>query len=441
MLKNLYLPDKFFWMYGSLPPLFLLSFFFPLLFLPTLGLLGLLALLTLTDAWLLFRAISPVEGIRQLNRVFSLGETQEVSLSLKNNTGLSLKTILIDELPEQLQIRDFLLTTTLAPFGEKTLHYPLRPLTRGVYHFGYLNTYLFTSIGLLHRRLLLATPEEVAVYPSIVQMKKFEFMGLHRLSATEGLKKIRRIGHSYEFEQIRNYVPGDDFRSINWKASGRRNALMVNQYEDERSQQIYCILDKSRLMQSSFNGMQLLDYAVNTSLVISNISLLKYDKAGLITFSDKMGSIVKADNAPNQLQKIMQVLYREKARQEDANFELLFRATNKLIHGRSLLLLFTNFESKQGLERALPLLRRINQTHLLLVILFENTEIVHFVEKPVQNLQEVYHQTMARKYLSDKQEMVQTLRQYGIQAILAEPEKLSLASVNKYLELKSRGLI
>ncbi|MDP4821786.1 MAG: DUF58 domain-containing protein, partial [Saprospiraceae bacterium] len=264
--------------------------------------------------------------------------------------------------------------------------------------------YLFSRIGLLRRRLQLGKPCEVAVYPSIRQMKRFEFMGLHQLSASGGLKKLRRIGHSYEFDQIRNYLSGDDFRSINWKASGRRGGLMVNQYADERSQQIYCILDKSRLMQQPFEGMSLLDYAVNASLVLSNIALLKHDKAGLLTFSNNLGSVIKADNVPNQLQKIMQVLYKEAIREEDADFELLYRATQKLLSGRSLIILFTNFESKHGLERALPLLRSINRTHLLLVILFQNTAITRFVEKPAGQLQDVYHQAIARKYLTDKQE-------------------------------------
>ena len=99
---------------------------------------------------------------------------------------------------------------------------------------------------------------------------------------------MRRIGHSYEFEQIKNYVRGDDYRSINWKATSRRGHLMVNQYEDERAQQVYNIIDKSRSMKMPFNGMSLLDYAINTSLVISNVALQKHDRAGLMTFSDKM---------------------------------------------------------------------------------------------------------------------------------------------------------
>jgi uncharacterized protein (DUF58 family) len=216
---------------------------------------------------------------------------------------------------------------------------------------------------------------------------------------------------------------------------------MVNQYQDERSQQVYCVIDKSRVMRMPFHELSLIDYAINASLVISNIALQKYDKAGLITFSDKLGSTIKADSKATQLNKILHALYKEKERSLEANYDLLYYASRKLISGRSLLLLFTNFESNYALERALPVLRRMNRMHLLVVIFFENTEIRDFAQQKANSLEDIYHQTIAEKFLSEKAQMVHKLRQYGIQSILTPPEDLSVNTVNKYLELKSRGLI
>jgi len=194
-------------------------------------------------------------------------------------------------------------------------------------------------------------------------------------------------------------------------------------------------------MKMPFEGLSLMDYAVNASLAISNIALKKYDRAGLITFSDKVGATVKADSKATQLTKILNALYAEEERQVEANYELLYYAARKLITGRSLILLYTNFESRFALERVLPVLRRINRTHLLVVIFFENTEIRAFIEEGAENIEDIYLQTVARKYLNEKAQMVQQLRQYGIQAVLTRPEDLSVNTVNKYLELKSRGLI
>jgi uncharacterized protein (DUF58 family) len=167
----------------------------------------------------------------------------------------------VEELPDQFQARDFVIHEYLPPKDKKELQYGLRPLTRGVYRFHQTQLFLRSALGLIERRLSIEhSQQETAVYPSIIQMKKYELMALSRLATMSGIKKMRRVGHSYEFEQIRNYVKGDDYRSINWKATGRKNSLMVNQYEDERSQQIFAIIDKSRSMKLPFDGLTLMVY-------------------------------------------------------------------------------------------------------------------------------------------------------------------------------------
>jgi uncharacterized protein (DUF58 family) len=216
---------------------------------------------------------------------------------------------------------------------------------------------------------------------------------------------------------------------------------MVNQYEDERAQQIYSVIDKSRVMRMPFGGLTLMDHAINTSLVLSNIALKKHDRAGLFTFSDKIGSVLKADSKAVQLNKILQTLYKEKERNTEANYELLYYFSRKLISGRSLLVLYSNFESMYALERVLPILRRVAAFHLLVVVFFENTEIDDFAKASPVTVEGIYQQTVARKFLAEKSAMVQKLRQYGIQAMLTRPEELTINTINKYLELKARGLI
>jgi uncharacterized protein (DUF58 family) len=317
----------------------------------------------------------------------------------------------------------------------------LRPLSRGAYDFGHINVFVATRIGLLERRLIFEQTQQVSVYPSIIQMKQFELRAMRHIAHDTGIKKMRRIGHSYEFDQIKNYVQGDDYRSVNWKASSRRATLMVNQYEDEKSQQVYCLIDKSRVMRMPFEGLSLMDYAINTTLAISNIILKKQDKAGLLSFSDVMGATLKAERDTGQLNRIMESLYREKERPVESNFELLYEGVRRLIGARSLLLLFTNFESMYALDRALPTLRRLGRAHLLVVVFFENTEIRKLAQEDVVTTADMYRQTVARQFLQDKKEMVTKLRQYGIQAVLTKPQDLTLNTINKYLELKSRGLI
>jgi uncharacterized protein (DUF58 family) len=437
----MFLTNRFFWLFGAIIVLFALAYPFGFMFPLAQTVLTLVCLLSLVDAALLYIRKPALTCIRKLNPVFSLSDPNPVEIRLENNGNLRLSLTVIDELPVQFQQRDFEVGLSLAP-GEKTSYrHSLRPMSRGAWTFGSINVFVATRLGLLERRLVFRQEQEVAVYPSIVQMKRYELRAMRHIAHETGIKKMRRIGHSYEFEQIKNYVQGDDYRSVNWKASSRRNVLMVNQYEDERSQQVYCIVDKSRVMRMPFEGLSLMDYAINTTLAISNIILKKKDKAGLLTFSDVMGATLKAERGAGQLNRIIESLYREKERGVEANYELLYEAVRRLIGARSLLLLFTNFESNYAMERVLPTLRRLNRFHLVVVVFFENTEIRDLASQPTYKTADIYRQTVARQFLQEKKEIVQKLRQYGIQAILTKPQDLTLNTINKYLELKSRGLI
>ncbi len=440
-MKNLYLSNRFFILFGLVILTFVLAFPLGFLFPVAMTLFVLALALTIVDIIQLFGKNVKLKVRRRLPKVFSLGDPNKVTLEITNESPRALSLQVIDELPVQFQKRDFSEELFLTANKQRIFSYELTPTERGEYAFGAVNVFMETKMGLVQRRWREDYEMSVPVYPSIVQMKQFELRAFDRVTNQQGIKKMRRIGHSYEFEQIKNYVRGDDIRSINWKATGRRGQLMINQYEDERAQQIYSIIDKSRSMKMPFNGLSLMDHAINTSLVISNIALQKFDKAGLITFSDKLGTTIKADRKANHLNKILQSLYRERERPVEANYELLYQTARKLIKGRSLILLYTNFESMYALDRVLPMLRRVNTLHLLVVVFFENTEIKEFSEAEAKDLSEIYTQTVARQFLAEKTAMVQKLKQYGIQAVLTAPEDLSVNTINKYLELKSRGLI
>ncbi len=440
MFKRLYLTDRFFLLYLVSAALFAAAYPFAFLFPVALAFFVAAGLFAGWDLLRLYRSGRP-EAVRELPGVFSLGDPQQVRLRISLPRRGRFLVEVVEELPVQLQIRDFSREVSLEGGREQTLVYDIRPLERGTYGFGVTNLFVRTPVGLFQRRFQAGTPAVVPVYPSVLHMRNMELQAFRQVSRHQGLRRIRRIGHSYEFEQIKDYVRGDDYRSLNWKATGRANRLMVNQFGDERSQQVYCLIDKSRVMRNPFDGLTLMEYAVNTTLALSNIVLLKYDKVGLVTFSDVLGATIKADRKPRQLSTILQALYNERERPVEANYELLYQVSRKLVNGRSLLLLFTHFESLPALERVLPLLRRINRLHLLVVVFFENTEIEAFALQPADTVEAIYTQTAALRFLEGQQTMARVLRQHGIQCVLTRPEQLSVATIGKYLELKSRGLI
>jgi uncharacterized protein (DUF58 family) len=399
------------------------------------------ALLVVYDYILLFHKGRGIFASRSMADRLSNGDENEIRIDIENFYAIAVQLEVIDEVPHQFQKRDVLFELSVKAGEKKILRYYLRPVKRGSYEFGVINIYVKTVYNLLSRRYIVGQPVNVPVYPSYQQMRKYQLMAISNRLSEIGVKKVRRIGHSMEFEQIKEYVTGDDYRTVNWKATARKGQLMVNNYADEKSQQLYCIIDKSRVMKMPFDGLSLLDYAINTSLVLTNVALMKQDKAGLITFSEKISSFLLADKKALQMQSILETLYHQKTRYLESDYERLYIFVRRKITQRSLLLLFTNFESLTGMRRQLQYLKKIAENHLLITIFFENTELTKFIDRPSENLQEIYSKTIAENFSFEKRQIVKELNQAGILSILTAPQNLTVNALNKYLEIKARQLL
>jgi uncharacterized protein (DUF58 family) len=440
-IKSFYLSARFFIALIAVILFYVISYFFPLLHLFSNILLIAIAFLLISDTAVLFANKNGITAFRNTPNRLSNGDENEIKLFLENRFTFTVKCEIIDEIPFEFQKRDLLFNVLLEPGREKIFSYHLKPVKRGEYNFGKTNIYTASPIGFVKRRFTFEGEKTVPVYPSFIQMKKYELMAISDRLTEAGVKRIRRIGHSIEFEHIKEYVRGDDYRTINWKATARKANLMVNHFEDERSQQVYSIIDIGRVMKMPFGGMSLLDYAINTSLVISSIAMQKYDKAGIVTFSNKVSSLLPADRQARHMQKIQEILYNQKTDYLESDFEILASTFLRKISHRSLILLYTNFETLNALQRQLAYLRRLARSHLVIIIFFVNTELYELINKPARNTEEIYHKTIAEKFAFEKRLIVKELARYSIQSVLSTPQNLSVNTINKYLELKARGLI
>ncbi|MCG2430170.1 DUF58 domain-containing protein [Aequorivita xiaoshiensis] len=440
-LKSLYLKRRFFIVLFSLSVLFVGAYFFPELFGVIRLFFYLFILAVAFDIFLLYRNRIGIQATRVLPEKLSNGDENPIEIKVINRYQFKVSLKIIDELPVQWQIRDFKIEAILNPSDEKIFTYQVRPTERGEYHFGNLNVFTSSVLGLVVRKQQFSAEGMVPNYPSFLQLKKYDFIAFSNKLKLFGLKKIRRIGHTMEFEQIKDYSIGDDIRNINWKATAKRNNLMVNQFQDEKSQPVYSVIDKGRVMKMPFNNLSLLDYAINSTLVISNIVLKKHDKAGMFTFSRKVSDRVIAQRRNAQMHLILETLYNIETDFSESDFSRLYVDVKRNIKQRSLLLLYTNFETMDALHRQLPYLQAINKTHLLVVIFFENTELKSFLNKEAKTTHQVFEKTIAEKFIFEKKLIVNELLKYGIQSILTSPENLTVNTINKYLEIKARGMI
>ena len=368
------------------------------------GQLGLLALLLALafDGYLLYRT-KVIQAFRQCAGRFSNGDDNEVSLRIESRYSYPVRLIVIDEVPVIFQQRNVHFELSLLPNEGKTLTYRLRPTRRGEYGFGFIRVFTTTRIGLISRRATCGRPETVKVYPSYLMLHRYELLAM--------------------------------------KASARRHQLMVNVYQDERSQQIYSVIDKGRVMQQAFRGMTLLDYAINASLVLSYVAMRKDDKAGLVTFNEYFDTFVPASKQVGQMQTLLENLYKQETTFGETDFSALCGHLGKHVNKRSFLVLYTNFSNMTSLNRQLVYLQQLARQHRVLVVFFEDADLKEYIAGKSVTTEDYYRHVIAEKFAFEKRLIVSTLKQHGIYSLLTTPDKLSIDVINKYLEMKSRQLL
>jgi len=438
--NQLFLSPRLLFIMGGISILYLVSYFVPVIQMVPHLLTGLLLIFTIVDTLVLFYQ-PKIEGQRQVQERFSNSDQNLVSIVLKNKYPFSVHLKIVEELPYQFQLRNKILFTTMKPGTTQTLQYQLRPTERGVYHFGLLNIVTRSPIGLIYRRYVEGDAQTVLVYPSYLQLSKYEMKHYANKTPYEGNKKHQRIGNSSEFDQIKDYILGDDIRHINWKASAKKNSLMVNKFVEEKSQQIYCILDGGRHMEMPFNQMSLLDYSINATLSLSNVILKNHDKVGLLHFNKKIETHLAPEKYKNQLNRVNNALYHLKTDYLESDFGVLYNEIQSKVNHRSLLILFTNFEDIHSLKRQLPYLKAISKKHLLCIILFVNNELEDLAGTSQDRLENTIKIALAEKFIYQKKLIVKELKKNGIQAILTTPQHLTLKSIDTYLKIKSRGML
>jgi uncharacterized protein (DUF58 family) len=438
--QRLFFTPRMYLLLGVNVLLFITSFFIPGLFTVSVFIFFTLLVVIIVDMLLLLFRKEAMTASRKVNQRLSNGDENKIALTLTNRYGFVVKYKMIEELPHQLE-EDLSFQGKIAGAEVREIEYSVRPVTRGVYHFGNINLFIQSALGLVSRRFIFDVSQEVKVYPSFLQLRQMELAG-HQQYLDEAGSHLRKVaGHSMEFDHIKPYTKGDDVRTLNWKATARTSNLMVNNYLEEKSQQVYSVIDKGRIMKMPFKGMSLLDYAINASLVFSNIAINKGDKAGVVTFTEGTTTFLPSSNKKVQMSKVLEMLYAQETAWQESDYESLSVQLRSNLSTRSLLMLYTNFESMSSLQRQLPYIRRLARYHLVLVVFFENTELKQLTTDVAASIEDVYKQTIAQKFIYDKKLFVKELAKYGILSLLSTPEQLTVNVVNKYLELKSRMLI
>lgn len=401
----------------------------------------LLFIAIIVESILLFKTENSLILRRKLPKKLSNGDANLITLEVENLLAKTFQVTVIDNIPYQFRIYNFERKTRILPKQQLSIPYYLTPTLRGVYEWGdALLIFKLKKWSFVARKETFSLKEAIDCYPSFLQFKK-----LHLKAQIQSQEKndliLKKIGQSLEFEQIKDYLPGDDYRHINWKASAKKGHLMLNQYQDELSQDIYCIVDTGRTMKMTSQGQSLLDCAINATLALSKAIITAKDKAGLLLFNTSVDKFISPKKDWRQFGKINEVLFNVETDYLESDFEYLYKFSRINIKRRSLIVLFTNFDSLNAMRRNFGYLKNIARHHLLVVVFFENAEITKDLEIEALNLKSIYEKSIGFDRLQQTKLISRELQNAGIRTVYSKPETLSAEVIKKYAEIKRQQIL
>lgn len=334
-----------------------------------------------------------------------------------------------------------ILTGNAMPGSTTTLTYSVRPPRRGDYHFGDLHLRWQTPLGLLRRQHTFAANEPVKVYPNLVDVKRYDLLLRKNRLWELGVRNTRLTGAGTDFERLRDYLPDDDYRRINWKATARRGKPISAEFQTERSQNIIALLDTGRMMRSPVGDVEKLDYAVNAVLLLAFVAAQKGDKVGLLTFADTAQTWIAPRSGKVQFQRMLEQLYAVNGQQVEPDYNRAFAWFNTQETRRSLVLVFTDLTGSVSGEALVAQMTRLRQRHLPLLVTVADPTVQKLARQPILDTATLYQRTVAEQLLEERRTTLERLRHYGVLTLDVPADELSIGVINRYLEIKAQGMI
>jgi uncharacterized protein (DUF58 family) len=391
--------------------------------------------------WRLAGSIQRFEVTRHHEARLSLGADNPITLTVHNRSGRPATIWVRDEPPDAFQIETRILNGIVPPHGDWQDLYRVRPLRRGDYHFGDLNLRWLAPLSLLVRQARIPAAGPVKVYPNLLDVRRYDLLLRRNRLQEMGLRHTRMFGEGTEFERLREYLPDDEFRRIEWKATARRHRPVTIEYQTERSQTIFAAVDVGRMMQSPVAQMAKLDHVVNAVLLLGYVATGKGDKVGLMTFADQVDMFLSARQGRGQFYRMLEVLYRVEAQPVEPDYR---RALNYLAlkqRRRALVVIFTDLSGGVSMQALVGNVALLARRSLPLVVTISDPDIHAAAQQQPRDSFTVYRRAAAARLLDERQVALDNLRRQGVLTLDVPANQLSMAVINRYLELKGKMLL
>lgn len=418
---------------------------------------------------------------REFEPKMNLGALNDVKLRLRNRARLPVSLSVRDEVPPSWTVSsdeppkesNGVVLPVLAKIalrveanGEIETHYQIAPTRRGDFHFGALHARYATVLGLWFRQFHTEPPnQEARVYPDISAVRRYELALREGKMRDIGLHLLRLRGRGTEFESLRDYSTGDEYKNINWKASARRGKLISTNYEIERDQTIVICLDCGRMMTSLAvsrgekreardegddlasrlslleTPLSKLDCAINATVLLSHVAASMGDSVGLLLFSDGVLKWLAPRKGRVQTGAIIEALYGAQPALVEADYQVAYEHLMARRVRRALVVTFTDIIDAEASRELLNASGALRRHHNALCVTINNRDVIEMADKFPETDGQFYEKALAQRMLSQRESALERLRASGVGILDVEANQLTIATVNRYLNLKSRGAL
>jgi uncharacterized protein (DUF58 family) len=370
----------------------------------------------------------------------SIGVPNRVTLRVTNPFARPLRLLLADSVPESFDVDHRRSPLTVAPRDTGEIAYAARPHHRGTFSFGDIHLRLRGPLDLIERQGRVAATAPANVYPDLHEIRRYEVTLRRGLAYDAGQRRSRVPGAGTVFERLREYLPDDDPRSISWTATARRGRPISVEYETERQQRILILLDAGRMMSSTLGGLTKLDHAVNTALMLSYVAIAKGDEVGMLGFADTVRSYALPRRGRKQFLRLTEELRRLEVTTTEPDYRAAFEFLRARTARRALVVLFTDLVDDEASRALVAAVTRLAGNNLVLCCLLADPQLAEVAAKVPSSTTELYERVVAEDVQEARARALAILRRRGVHTIDVPAERLTVATIQRYLELKSRYL-
>ncbi|HLM69285.1 MAG TPA: DUF58 domain-containing protein [Longimicrobium sp.] len=420
-------------LFAAVAPLFLLSV--PV----ALGVDAVLLLLLAIDALSIPRDDQLTVARRSPPRI-SLGAQAQVEVRMDNRTGRRVRVRVTDDLPPVLErVGGDVADVWLPALREDAVVYAVKTLRRGDGVFGDVHLRIAGPLGLAWKQRRVGRADAVRVVPGVLEVKRYRLLGMRNRLREAGFRSVRQRGEGGAFESLREYVRGDDPRNLDWKASARRGGLIVRQFEMERRQNVVIAIDAGRLMTQKVGERERLDYALTAALLLADVAGVHDDAVGLLVFSDQVEAFLPP--ARKSLTRFSEALGQVHAKLVEPNYPAAFAYLGKQVRRRSLLVVFTDIIDPLASAAIVSQLSRAADRHLPLVVAIRNPDLEAAAALEPTDDAAVYRRAAAEELLQARAAALAAMQRAGVLVADTRPGDAVPAVVNRYLDVKRRGML